>query len=415
MSGFVSRLHLGNLFNHAGQAGPRRFLIIGAVGVFVLGTIVCVSLGGSNPSVGSRTARMPTIDPLPGGLHSNPQQDKLALETNRELADRAAEQGVSFTPPIAASQPASIKPPATAVATVPAPIAAPAFHVVAASAPPVAAPLPFMKVAATTQTGATDPREDQAYADAVNRLLRGWNGRTPQTEVILQPSTVQEGDARGGAAGQPGGDGAVRPASLASGLGGVTAGHIIMPAGRGVYAHTVLAVDSDSGGSIVLQADSGPLAGDRMIGNFGRAGSNSGAPADRLIVRVNSIEHRGQTIAVDAIVTAPETMETSVASSVDEHYLARFLLPAAAAFIQGLGQALATTSNTVGVLSPLGGASYATHLNFNQQLGVGAGVAAAQVGNTLNQAAPKTSTVRLDANANVGVMFLAPVIDNRGP
>jgi intracellular multiplication protein IcmE len=202
---------------------------------------------------------------------------------------------------------------------------------------------------------------------------------------------------------------------LGSSLGGSTAGHIIMPAGRGVYAHTVLAVDSDSGGPIVLQADSGPLAGDRMIGNFGRAGSNSGAPADRLIVRVNSIEHRGQTIAVDAIVTAPETMETSVASSVGEHYLARFLLPAAAAFIQGLGQALATTSNTVGVLSPFGGASYSTHLNFNQQLGVGAGVAAAQVGNTLNQAAPKTSTVRLDANANVGVMFLAPVIDNRGP
>jgi intracellular multiplication protein IcmE len=159
----------------------------------------------------------------------------------------------------------------------------------------------------------------------------------------------------------------------------------------------------------VLQADSGPLAGDRMIGSFGKASSNGAGSADRLVVRVNTIEHAGQSIGVDAIVIAPDTMETTVASSVDEHYIARFALPAAAAFVQGLGQALATTSNTVGVLSPLGGSSYATQLNFPQQVGVGAGVAAQQIGNTLNQQAPRGPTIHLDANANVGVMFLADV------
>jgi intracellular multiplication protein IcmE len=208
----------------------------------------------------------------------------------------------------------------------------------------------------------------------------------------------------------------MQPASLNARLSsGGSPGRLLMPAGRGVFAHTVLAVSSDSDGPVVLQADSGPLAGDRMIGTFGKATSNGAGSADRLVVRVNTIEHRGQTIGVDAIVTAPETMETTVASSVDEHYMARFALPAAAAFVEGLGQALATTSNTVGVLSPLGGISYATQLKLPQQLGVGAGVAAQQLGNTLAQQAPRGPTVHLDANVSVGVMFLAPVRETSQP
>ena len=133
------------------------------------------------------------------------------------------------------------------------------------------------------------------------------------------------------------------------------------------------------------------------------------------MVRINTIEHQGQSIGVDAIVTAPETMETTVASSVDQHYLARFALPAAAAFVAGLGQALATTSNTVGVLSPLGGTSYATQLNFSQQAGVAAGVAAQQLATTLSQQAPHGPTVHLDANVSVGVMFLADVREGAQP
>ncbi|MFX7820706.1 hypothetical protein ABTK26_20535, partial [Acinetobacter baumannii] len=87
--------------------------------------------------------------------------------------------------------------------------------------------------------------------------------------------------------------------------------------------------------------------------------------------------HRGEEINADGVVIAPETMEASVASDVDQHYLTRVILPAAAAFVQGLGQAIATTSNTTAVLSPFGGATTSTNLNFHQQLGVAAGTAAA--------------------------------------
>jgi intracellular multiplication protein IcmE len=426
MSGFASKLQMGSIFNRSAYAGPRRFLIIGGVVLVVATTVTYVSMSGSSSPLSSQVARLPAVNPLPGGLQSNPQQDKLALATNQEQADQAVRHGLSYTPPIAASQPLKplpkpisvVAPPASTALTLPTPPA-----VTQPARAPATQPLPYTPdpmIHTVAQTAQVDPQEQQAYNDAVRRLLRGWDGRSPRTDIQIQHSANDVSTST--AASRPSGTdgGSIRNASVGSGIasrssGSGAAGRILMPAGRGVFAHTILAVSSDSDGPVVLQADSGPLAGDRMIGSFGKATSNGTGSADRLVVRINTIEHQGQSIGVDAIVTAPETMETTVASSVDQHYLARFALPAAAAFVQGLGQALATTSNTVGVLSPLGGTSYATQLNFPQQIGIGAGAAAQQLGNTLNQQAPRGPTVHLDANVNVGVMFLSDVHESTQP
>ncbi len=421
MSGFASKLQMSSFFNRSAYAGPRRFIVIGGIGAVVLGAIVAVSFSGTTPPPQSLTARMPGVNPLPGGMNSTPNQDKLSLLTNQEQADQAASQGRSYSPPIPASHPINpttlpplspqVQPASTRTADPNA-----SLRVVAPSPPRVVAPQvhyapdpAIQPVAQVYPQQQVDPNEQKHYDDAVNRLLRGWNGQVPRTDVVLQPGQASGGDAASAGGSRGGGTTFDRDAGIAQGGGGQgSRGRLIMPAGRGVFAHTVLAVDSDGSGPIVLQADSGPLAGDRMIGTFAKAGGNN-VPSDRLVVRVNSVEHQGRSIAVDAIVTAPDTMETTVASSVDEHYLSRFVLPAAAAFVQGLGTALATTSNTVGVLSPLGGTSFATQLNFPQQLGVGAGVAAGQVASTLQQQAPRGPTIHLAANANVGVMFLADV------
>jgi intracellular multiplication protein IcmE len=113
---------------------------------------------------------------------------------------------------------------------------------------------------------------------------------------------------------------------------------------------------------------------------------------------------------VHGLAIAPDSMETAIASSVDEHYLERFALPAAAAFVSGLGQAIALSNSTT-QLSPYGGAltSYGP-LNFKQQAGIAAGAAAAQVGQTLQQETPKGPTVNLAANVGVGVIFLSNVV-----
>ena len=130
---------------------------------------------------------------------------------------------------------------------------------------------------------------------------------------------------------------------------------------------------------------------------------------DRLVVTLNSITlQNGAQQTIDALVIAPDSMETAVASSVDQHYVARFVLPVAAAFVAGLGQAI-QQSNAVVAVSPLGGYTAQNHLNFNQQLGVAAGAAGSQLQNLFLENAPKGPTVKLDAGVNVGVIFLKPL------
>jgi intracellular multiplication protein IcmE len=423
MSGTLGRLPFGNpfgrggVFNRTGHASPVRLLLISGTAIAALGAVVVVSfIGRAEPPL-SQTARMPTVNALPGGPHTNPNQDRLALRHDQAEAEAAARRGQSYTPPLAPSHPlnvnlAPIAPGVAPVVTPPAPTAAPAIPIrfVTPSEPrPVPAEVrPIQHVAQTTQG---EPREDQLFRAAVADVLNGWGGRPSRTDVVI-PATRREVSG-------PAGEETRAETSAASDRfredrspvlpPAPTAARplppqVLVPAGRGVYAHTVLAVNSDTGGPIVLQADTGSIAGDRIIGSFGRAGSS-----DLLVVKVTSVVHNGQSIPVDGVVIAPDTMETAVATSVDQHYLSRFLLPAAAAFIQGLGQAIATTSNTQTVLSPFGGATYSTQLNLDQQVGVGAGVAAARIGNALNQAAPRSATVNLAANASVGIMFLTSV------
>ena len=122
MSGFISRLRVSSVFNRAAYAGPRRFIMIGGGAAAVAAAIAYASMSGGTGPLTSQVAHLPPVNPLPGGLHSNPQQDKLALQANQEQADQAARSGVSYTPPIAASQSLPPPPGATPAApTVPAP------------------------------------------------------------------------------------------------------------------------------------------------------------------------------------------------------------------------------------------------------------------------------------------------------
>lgn len=424
MSGALGRLQFGSVlgrmrvFNRAGSAGPLRLALISGTAVVVLGTVVGVSFMKRSEPPQSQTARMPNVNPLPGGPHTNPNQDRLALQHNQQEADKAAQQGQSYTPPLTASRPISLQAPAPAPVALPA--AAPAAPAtpqpsIRIAEPPAPRPVPpaTRPIQQVAQTNQQPSREDQMFRAAVADVLSGWGARPSRTDVVIPPPRAQQegGNADGEEATGGGGLGAssgaeARSAAIAPAatMARTLPQQILVPAGRGVYAHTVVAVNSDAGGPIVLQADSGPIAGDRIIGSFGKAGDG-----DLLVVRVQSLVHNGQAIPVDGIVIAPDTMQTAVATSVDQHYLSRFILPAAAAFVQGLGQAIATTSNTQSVVSPFGGAAYSTRLNLDQQVGVAAGVAGARVGAALNQAAPRGPTIHLAANAGVGVMFLSNV------
>jgi intracellular multiplication protein IcmE len=395
-------------------------LVIGAGGLALVVLVVAVVTTGHHAQPFSQDARMKQVDALPAGLHSTPEQDALAKIADTQHAEHAIASGTSYTPPLAPSAVVMAAPPTVQQPTAPAappppprfvphpapsPVVAvddPVFPPQTIGAPqtvPTPAPVPTQTVAVTA-----NPQAVAAYSKEIGDLFNQWGGRAPETDVVMPPPTTPSGATppaaqAGGTAGRASDPApSVTPVSTAA----HPAATVLIPAGRGIYAHPILALSSDQTSPVVMQADSGPIAGDRMIGSFERQN-------DRLVIHVSSIVHQGQTIGCDGVVVAPDTMEASVATGVDEHTMSRIILPAAAAFVQGLGQALATTSNSVSVLSPLGGATTATNLNFHQQLGVAAGAAAGQIGSVLNQEAPKGPTVTLDANVGVGVMFLSDV------
>ena len=415
----------GRMFNGSGSAGPRRLVILSVASLAVLALVVVVAMTGRNVPANSHDARMKHVDPLPGGLNSTPEQDALARTADGARAQSSLEKGVSFTPPMAPSVPVLPAPPQVEKAAppdtarprpafagrpskpVPIPVAFPA----ALTPDPPAAAHPGPQAQPIRVAEAGDPKAEEAYSKQIGDLFSQWGGRTPHTDIVLPPTEEDgartSGDGAEGRAPPAGSASRKAPPPVPATSHAGDPAEILIPAGRGVYAHPILAVNSDASSPVVMQADSGLIAGDRMIGTFAKQ-------ADRLVIRINTVIHQGQSIGTDGVVVAPETMEAGVASDVDQHYLARFILPAAAAFVQGLGQAIATTSNTAAVLSPFGGAAYSTHLNLNQQLGVAAGAAAGQIGAVLNQATPKGPTVSLEANVAVGVMFLSNVTMHRG-
>lgn len=403
-------------FNGVGSAGPRRLLVIGGSTVAIGAVLVAATFVTSTPPVISQAGRLPPVDPLPGGLNSNPHQDALALRNNQQAAATEQAAGRSFTPQIAASQSYVQKVAARPLLTSP-PRPTPPEPNPPASAAAVTVPPPprvttpasearVIPVQATTQgsgqtQGRVDP-EDARYRVAIERMMGGWGTRPPRTDIVIPPEVEppQTNDASRSGPGRGNGD-ASAATPVASRSGRPDRGRVLIPAGRGVYAHAIMAASSDVASAVVLEADTGPIASARMIGSFSREG-------ERLLIRINRIELNGQEINVEGIAVAPATMEAGVASSVDQHYLSRFLLPAAAAFVQGLGQALSFSNSSI-TQSPFGGTTAFSRLNPTQQLGVGAGVAAGRLGQTLDQSAPRDSTVRVDRGSSLGVMFLSNV------
>jgi len=408
------------LFGGAGRGGPGRLVAIGGVLACMAGGAFLLSVRhGSGPPI-SRVAKMKPGNLLPGGTHGTPAQDALQRKDSQEKARAAQEAHKSYTPPIPSST--AFTGPLPAEVGMRAPVASdvarakpmpPPPAIVTPAAPPFTpAERPVFDHASgeneingarVTKIAAGDVESDETPEEAksareqrqkaIGDLVHSWSSRPPQTTVVIEPTSLKQG--------------ADDPPALANRVGGkgadsgVTGEKVLVPAGRGIYAHTVLAVDSDTNGPIVLEADTGPISGDRMIGTFSKSG------LDRLIVKVETVEHHGKSLEANGVVTAPDSMETAVASSIDQHYVERFVLPAAAAFVSDLGQAVAL-SNATSTVSPFGGTTQTFGpLSFKQQAMMAGGAAAAAVSNAMTASVPKGPTVHLAANVSVGVMFLS--------
>jgi len=397
-AGLSQKLAFVRIFSDSLRGGPGRLVMIVGVGLLMIGLITVVSMLSTKEPIESYVAKMPEVNPLPGGPKGDAAQDALLVRHSREEAEKAAGQGQSYTPPLPASVPLQVVEPGSGATEEAQTVAKEEVsQVVPVDPPPPPYVAPEREEAQIIEVAQNAPPEDPEFKKAVAQLMSEMQTTPPRTEYFgnetkpLATSAVDK-DVTGSVRGGEGGS--VSSQKL---------GKLLVPAGRGIYAHTIVAVDSDTNGPVILEADSGPIRGDRMIAIFSKN------ERDRLIVRVNTIEHQGQTLDCRGLLIAPDTMETAVATSVDEHYLERWVLPFAAAFVQGLGQAVAMSNSTVQT-TPYGGIiqSYG-NLNFKQEAEIAAGQGSQQIGQTLTQNMPHGPTVKLAANAIVGVMFLSDV------
>jgi intracellular multiplication protein IcmE len=405
------------LFSGAGRGGPVRLVAIGGVLACMVGGAFLLSARHGNGPPMSQVTKMKPGNLLPGGTQGTPAQDALQKKDSQEKARAAEEAHKSYTPPIPSSTaftgplPGEVgmgapvapdvsmvkpMPPAPAIVTPAPPTYTPPEHAVfdRPTGENEISGARVTKIAAGDVGGDETSEEGKSSREqrqkAIGDLVNSWSSRPPQTTVVIEPTSLKQGA-----------DDPLAKVGAKGANSGVTSERVLVPAGRGIYAHTVVAVDSDTNGPIVLEADTGPISGDRMIGTFSKSGN------DRLIVKVETVEHRGAPLEANGVVIAPDSMETAVASSIDEHYVERFVLPAASAFMSGLGQAVAL-GNSTSTVSPFGGTTQTFGpLTFKQEALVAGGAAASAVSTALSAETPKGPTVHLAANVSVGVMFLS--------
>jgi intracellular multiplication protein IcmE len=178
---------------------------------------------------------------------------------------------------------------------------------------------------------------------------------------------------------------------------------ILLEAGRIEYAQMITEANSDVPGPILAQLASGPLAGSRMIGSFQKQD-------DYLTLNFTSVVVDGVAISTSAVALDPETSRPGVVTDVDRKYFQRIILPAAAAFVEGMGKAIADSGTTTVTVDGGAAVSDSKELDTEQQLFKGLEEASSKAGKVLDAEGNKAQVmVKVAAGTHIGVFFTKPV------
>ncbi|NDE90327.1 MAG: hypothetical protein EB059_04200 [Alphaproteobacteria bacterium] len=115
---------------------------------------------------------------------------------------------------------------------------------------------------------------------------------------------------------------------------------VVVAAGTMNYGELLMEANSDAPGPILAQILSGPFAGGRAIGQFE-------IKREFLIIRFTKINYKKKDYSADILAVDPNTTLGGLVTEKDNRYFTRVVLPTAAAFLEGFGQALSTQSNSV--------------------------------------------------------------------
>ena len=180
---------------------------------------------------------------------------------------------------------------------------------------------------------------------------------------------------------------------------------VIVAAGKIEYAQNILEANSDIPGPVVALLASGEFSGGKLIGKFQ-------AQEEYLVITFTQlVTKKGTSIPINAYAIDPGTSLTGLATDVDHRYLKRIILPAAAKFVEGLGDAYAETTTAISQNSTTT-VTASEDLNTKQELGKAVSEAAKSVGDILDDDGKNTKPlVIVAAGTPMGILFMDSITD----
>lgn len=192
-------------------------------------------------------------------------------------------------------------------------------------------------------------------------------------------------------------------ASAAAAAAAATPIEILVPAGTIEYAQLITEANSDAPGPILAQILSGPLAGSRMIGSFS-------AEEEYLVLNFTTVVIDGLAYPITAVALDADTANPGLVTDIDRRYFRRVILPAAAAFVEGMGSAIAESGTTTVTVDGGAAVSDSQDLDTRQELFKGVEEAANQFGEILDEDADSVEPlIRVRAGTAMGIFFTEPV------
>jgi intracellular multiplication protein IcmE len=186
----------------------------------------------------------------------------------------------------------------------------------------------------------------------------------------------------------------------------IKAPKISIKAGSIEYAQMITEANSDIPGPVVAMLASGKYSGSRMLGSFERKDK-------LLVISFNTlVDKKGVAIPIEAYALDPGTTLGGLATEVDQRYWKRVILPAAADFVQGLGEAVAESGSSTVTVSGDTVIEEQNDIDTRQELYKGVERGAERVSELLDDEADKTEIlVRVAAGTPMGVLFTQSVTD----
>lgn len=181
---------------------------------------------------------------------------------------------------------------------------------------------------------------------------------------------------------------------------------ILFPAGEIAYAQLLTEANTDAPGPVLAEIMSGPLKGNRVLGSFE-------AQDEYLTLSFDTVVIDGESLTIDAVALDPDTTLPGMATEVDHRYFKRIVLPAAAAFIEGVSEAVAESGLTTITIQGETVAEETEDADTEQEIASGLEEVGEELSEILDEMADDTKVlIRVEAGTPFGLLFLEPVLSD---